>query len=206
MSTTLLITLFSLHLVALISPGPDFFIVVKNSLANGRNAGILTALWIATGLSVHIGYSILWLGYLISQSIIIFTALKVIWWCYLVWIGYQSWKSKWSSLEQQLSKTHPAKSNREAFSNGFLTNVFNPKATLYFLSVFTTLITPDIQKSSLIMLGIILMAMTALWFSVVACFFAKTTIRSWYDRGQNTINKIFWGILIVLWLKVLVTK
>lgn len=84
----------SISFVAMISPGPDFLIVLRNALGLGRKHGIATALGIGSGLSIHMAYCIMGIGLIISQSIMLFSAIKYIGAAYLLWLGYKSVKSK----------------------------------------------------------------------------------------------------------------
>ena len=69
-------TVALIHLLAVASPGPDFAIVVRESVAFGRRAGIFTALGVGAGIFVHVAYSLLGIGLIVSQSIVLFNALK----------------------------------------------------------------------------------------------------------------------------------
>ncbi len=69
-------TVALIHLLAVASPGPDFAIVVRESVAHGRRAGTWTALGVGTGIFVHVAYSLLGIGLIVSQSIVLFNALK----------------------------------------------------------------------------------------------------------------------------------
>jgi len=204
MTTTLFITLMSLHLLAVMSPGPDFFIVVKNTLAEGKRSGYMTALWIASWLLIHIIYSILWVGYLISKSILLMSGLKILGWAYLVRIGYNSRIATWSSFDKTILAPETKKTSW--FLQWFLTNVFNPKATLYFLSVFTTMVTPETTLSGLLFLGVCMIVTAWVRFMCVSYCVWHNRIMSRYKSTEQYINKFFWWMLILLWVKVLTSK
>jgi len=123
-------------LLAAMTPGPDFAVVTKNSLLGSRKAGLFTAIGVGLGIFLHVAYSLVGIGFIISQSIIIFSIIKYIGAVYLFYLGCKLLKAKRDSDTQieQVQKT--AISPFKALREGFLTNALNPKATLFFLSVF----------------------------------------------------------------------
>ena len=90
----------------------------------------------------------------------------------------------------------------KAVSMGFLTNVLNPKASLFFLSLFTLVIKPDTASGTLLIISALLIINTMLWFSLVAIFFTQKRIRIIYNRYQAWFNKLFGGFLIAIGLKI----
>lgn len=198
-------TVMLIHLLAVASPGPDFIMAVKNSLSYSRRAGIWTALGFSLGISVHIFYCLAGLALVISQSILMFNFIKLIGAAYLIYIGYQSWKAKGSKVEINATKTDENISALKAVRMGFLTNVLNPKATLFFLSLFTLVISPDTPLSIMVIMSILMIAQTFAWFSLVAVLFTHSKVRSVFLKFERLFNKIFGGLLIALGVKVAVS-
>src|SRR4051794_31688078 len=81
------LTVALVHLLAVASPGPDFAVVLRESVTRGRPAGIFTALGVGSGIVLHVSYSLLGIGLLISQSILLFSLLKWLAAAYLIYIG-----------------------------------------------------------------------------------------------------------------------
>ncbi|HIP49081.1 MAG TPA: LysE family translocator [Lutibacter sp.] len=191
-----------IHLLAVISPGPDFFMAIKNSLTYSRKTGIYTAIGFGLGIGVHIFYSLAGLALLIFKSIVIFNIIKYLGVAYLLYIGIKSLLDKGANIEVK-NQTHLQDiSHFKAISQGFLTNVLNPKATLFFLSLFTLVISPDTSKTTLYLISGIMILNTMLWFSLVATFLTQEKIRVVYSRYQKWFNKLFGGVLIALGLKI----
>jgi RhtB (resistance to homoserine/threonine) family protein len=190
------------HLLAVMSPGPDFFLTMRNSLAYSRRTGIYTAAGIALGLIVHIAYSLLGIGFIISKSIILFTAIKFLGAGYLIYIGYKCIRSKSAvqKTEELVQQTDivPLK----ALKMGFLTNVLNPKATLFFLALFTQVISGTTPVGIQLIYGIEMVLMTFVWFTLVAALLSHTVIRSRFTKIQSKAEKVFGVILIALGIKV----
>lgn len=201
-SFTLIGTVTLIHLLAVISPGPDFVMCVRNSLTYSRKTGIWTAVGFGAGVSVHIAYSLAGLAIIISKSVLLFNLIKFLGAGYLIYVGARSLLSKSSTFhagEAHKKRDIPALS---AVRMGFLTNVLNPKATLFFLSVFTLVVSPSTPTSVMALMGVIMIANTILWFSIVSLFLTQDRIRSLFERFQGAFNKAFGGLLVSLGIKV----
>ncbi len=194
-----------IHLMAVMSPGPDFIMALRNSLTYSRKTGIYTAIGFGLGIGVHVLYCVFGLALLISTSTIAFNIIKYLGVAYLTYIGVLSIVSKSTHIE--VGKQHHLTdiSALKAIRMGFLTNVLNPKATLFFLSLFTFVIGPKVPTSIAMFLGVLMMINTTIWFSLVALFFTQSKIRALFDRYQKTFNVIFGLLLITIAIKIVFT-
>jgi RhtB (resistance to homoserine/threonine) family protein len=201
------ITVAVIHLLAVISPGPDFAMVTRNSLTYNRKTGILTALGIALGIMVHVGYSLLGIGFLIARSIVLFNIIKYIGAAYLIYIGWKSLRAKpqvisADQVDTNIQASEKSISTRSALWTGFLTNVLNPKATLFFLALFTQIINPVTPKFVQFLFGIEMMVLTFFWFTVVTIFFSNKYLKVKITRVQHHIERVTGAVLIALGIKV----
>ncbi|HAY71736.1 MAG TPA: amino acid transporter [Saprospirales bacterium] len=194
-----------IHLVAVISPGPDFLVMVRNSLSFGRRVGFWTAIGIGCGIMIHIFYSFIGLGLLISQSEILYNIVKYLGTAYLIYLGYGAFfsVSKPLELEQQPISENSNLSSAKAFQIGFLTNVLNPKATLFFLSLFTMVIKPDVDRFIFGIISVILVVDTMLWFILLSYLITYKNIRIIFVKRQNAFNKIFGVLLLLMAIKII---
>lgn len=199
-------TVTVIHLLAVISPGPDFIMACRNSLTYSRKTGIWTAVGFGLGIAVHIFYSLAGLALIISKSILLFNTIKYLGAGYLIYIGLKSVFSKSSKIE--LGEHHKKEdiTHLAAIKIGFLTNVLNPKATLFFLSLFTLVISPETPLFIMLIMGSIMIINTFLWFSLVSIFLSQKRIRSIFERFQSPFNKTLGGLLIALGIKVGLTE
>jgi len=200
--STLVMSVIGIHLLAVMSPGPDFFMLVRNALGYSRKTGIYTAIGFGLGIGVHIAYSILGLGLIISKSVMIYSAIKYAGAAYLVYIGIQSFRSKSSTLDVGDTTHKTDISPLKTIWIGFLTNVLNPKATLFFLSLFTIVVGPETSTPMLVYLGIIMMINTTLWFTFLSFMITHSKVLPVFEKYQNAFNKSFGVILIAIGLKV----
>lgn len=198
----LVISVIGIHLLAVMSPGPDFFMLVRNAITYSRKTGVWTAVGFGLGIGVHVLYSILGLGLIISKSVMIYSIIKYIGAAYLIYIGIMSIRSNSNSLNIEESSVKTDISALKAIRIGFLTNVLNPKATLFFLSLFTIVVGPDTSTSMLTLLGVVMMINTALWFSLLAYLLTHSKILPLFEKYQNVFNKVFGVILVAIGIKV----
>ncbi|AWT11168.1 lysine transporter LysE [Stutzerimonas frequens] len=192
-------TVALVHLLAVASPGPDFAVVVRESVAQGRRAGSWTALGVGCGIFVHVAYSLLGIGLIVSQSIVLFNLFKWLAAAYLVYLGWRALRARPMSLEAIDGANAPvARSAWRAFVIGFVTNGLNPKATLFFLSLFTVVISPDTPLLVQAGYGVYLAGATALWFLLVAWLFSRGRVRAGFARIGHWFDRLTGAVLIGL--------
>lgn len=196
------VTLALLHLVAVASPGPDFAVVVKQTLNHGRRIGIISSIGIGVGILVHVAYSLLGVSLVISTSPTLYQAIVIAAALYFLYIG-------WHSLRAQPAQQHetnntlsmpqlPACSALKAFRIGFVTNGINPKATLFFLSLFTVVVnvdTPVVVKSAY---GVYLAVATACWFSAISLLLSTEFVSRSLERYRHWIDRLMGALLVVM--------
>ncbi|MFO6309368.1 LysE family translocator, partial [Pseudomonas aeruginosa] len=123
---TELLAFLTITVLAVISPGADFAMVSRNSLLYSRRAGLLTALGIGAGVTVHVGYSILGVGVLVRESLALFTALKLAGAAYLVFLGLRMLLAREDTVAEEAAGGAGV-SSWAMLRSGFLTNALNPK-------------------------------------------------------------------------------
>ena len=199
------LTVAIIHFLAVASPGPDFAIVTRNSLVYTRKIGIYTALGVGVAIGVHVAYSLLGIAFVISQSIILFNVIKYVGAAYLIYIGVKSLLAKKqtdTNAELQFEKTKKDISLFTAVRTGFLTNVLNPKATLFFLALFTQVISPTTPKFIQLLYGVEMMTVTFVWFTLVSLLFSNQAVKAKLNKFQHYLERVTGAILIGLGFKV----
>ncbi len=198
----ILIAMCMIDLLAMISPGPDFLVVVKNSIKYSSRIGYWTTLGIAGGLMVHMTYCILGLGLIISQSIMLFNIIKYVGAAYLICIGIMSFMSKDEPLQLDAKKESQMISPVGAMKMGFLVNVLNPKATLAFVSLFSAFITPDTPAFIPLGFAAFTVVSSILWFSLVASVFTFQKVRDIFEKAKTKVDRTMGILLVSLGLRV----
>ncbi|MGA7725286.1 MAG: LysE family translocator [Opitutaceae bacterium] len=193
------------HMLAVASPGPDFAMVVRQSLTHGRRAAVWTSIGIGSAILVHVTYALLGIGILLRTYPVAFTAIKFLGAGYLAWIGVKGLMSRprhevseapFGSKGAAARAAEPAA--HAAWTTGFLTNVFNPKATLFFVAIFASVIDPATPKVIQGAYGLWMSASTMAWFVTVSLFFTRESVRSAFQRGGYWIDRAMGAVLIAL--------
>lgn len=191
------ITLTLIIILAAISPGPDFALVVKNSLQHNRKSGIFTALGVSCSLLIHTSYCILGLAVIISQSLFLFSAIKYLGAAYLIYIGIKSLLAKRKLIPKiQEQANHSGLSAGKSFIEGLLCNLLNPKAIMFILAFFSLVIKPStpllVQFGISIEIGLI----HFIWFSWLAVMITHRRVKENLHKIEFYIIKVMGVVLI----------
>lgn len=197
-----LLTIAAIQLLGIMSPGPDFAMICRNSLVYSRRTGVYCAFGIALGVLVHVAYSLVGIGLLISRSIILFSIIKLLGAAYLIYIGYKSWQAKPVKNNTDTQRVRQDISRFNAIKIGFITNILNPKATLFFFSLFTQVISSSTPVSIRIIYGVQMFVLTLSWFTLVAIAISHPIIKNCFLSASHYIEKTMGAILIALGIKV----
>lgn len=201
------LTVALVHLLAVASPGPDFAVVVRESVTSGQRNGSWTAFGVGSGILLHVAYSLLGIGLIVSQSIVLFNLFKWLAAGYLLYLGVQALRAKPAKAADLNPETLvEERSRRRAFLTGFVTNGLNPKATLFFLSLFTVVIDPHTPLLVQALYGVYLAFATALWFCLVAWLFSRPRVRAGFARMGHWFDRVTGLVLIGLGVRLAVSK
>ncbi|MFJ3926545.1 LysE family translocator [Streptomyces sp. NPDC090022] len=182
--------------LAVISPGADFAMVVRNSYLYGRTTGLFAAAGVAAGVLVHVSYTMLGVGLLIASSTTLFTVIKLGGAAYLVWIGIRTFRAR-AELTVDL-ESKPQLTPLGALRSGFLTNVLNPKTTLFVVSTFTQVVNPGTPVWQQAGYGLFMSVAHLAWFGAVALFFSGTRLRDRMLKAQKALNRVIGSVLVGL--------
>ncbi|AZD03951.1 LysE family transporter [Pseudomonas chlororaphis] len=191
---TELLVVITITILAVLSPGPDFAMVTRNSLVLSRRHGVFTALGIGLGVMLHIGYTLLGVGLLVKESLLLFSVLKIAGALYLVYLGIGMLRSR--AVEEEIAVDAPRVSAWVALRTGFLTNALNPKTMIFVVSLFMQVMQPGTAPGVQIGYGAIIVLAHVLWFVAVALFFSAPGIRARLMAYKRRIDQLF-GVLLV---------
>ena len=178
------------HLLAVASPGPDFAIVLRQSLVHGRRTAIWTSGGIGTAVLLHTTYSVLGLGLLVSQSRLWFEVVRWAGAAFLAWLGLRALLTRRRSGNFEAGGNLEAPRNHSAFVAGFLTNALNPKATLFFIALFSVVIDPATPRLIQVGYGVWMALATAGWFTLVSLLFTRESVRRKFLKHGHWINRV----------------
>lgn len=194
------------HLLAVASPGPDFAIVTRQCVLSGTRAGVWTSVGVGSAILLHVSYCLLGVALLLSSSPQLFDVMKLLAAAYLTYIGVRALRSKGFSIDQDDFAAAKNFSRRQAVIQGFLTNGLNPKATLFFLALFTVVIDPATPVIVQVFYGLYLAVATFIWFALLSLFLGHRLVRErmlrlgiWFERAMGVLL-IFLALQIALTL------
>lgn len=202
-----LIIITTVHLLAAASPGPDFVLVSQQTITHGKKAGLLCSIGIALGLSIHITYSAFGLAAVIANSATALWIIKILGGSYLFYLGYKGLCAKPSLKESNETLTNVKRySSKKSIAVGFVCNALNPKAPIYFVALFTVVLSPDMPLYQIAIYGFWMMFIQLTWFSTVVFLLSRPAINAKFKQMGHWIDRIFGGLMIALGLKVIFTK
>ncbi|KUJ00032.1 LysE family translocator [Vibrio sp. MEBiC08052] len=199
--TTALLSILTIHLMASISPGPDFVVVSQQTLRQGRKAGIVCGMGVCVGLLVHISYSVAGLTTALGHSDYITQGIGIFGGSYLVFLAYKSIKGSFAKPTQEPIQAEvpiPAEKkteNKSAFWSGLIVNIFNPKAAIYFISLFSIIISPALETEKLLLVIISIIAVQMAWYLTFIFIVTIPSVRVKFDRKVYLIDR-FLGMLM----------
>ncbi|HCW48177.1 MAG: threonine export protein RhtC [Mixta calida] len=187
----LFLTVAAVHLVALMSPGPDFFFVSQTAASRSRKEAMMGVLGITLGIVIWAGVALMGLHLILQKMAWLHEVIMVCGGLYLTWLGWQLLRSAHRQHRQPVENAEPqvalAKKGH-SFLKGFLTNLSNPKAVIYFGSVFSLFVGDDVATGTRWGLFVLIISETFAWFTLVAAVFALPWMRRQYQRMAKWID------------------
>lgn len=197
-----------------ILPGPDFALVSKISIFRGKRHGEFAALGVAAGMCIHTLLAMCGISAIIASSATLFMLLKYAGAVYLCYLGVMSIIESFKSGDKALlleagvdTDSVSEHSHSRSLWAGFLTNVLNPKAVLYFMVLLPQFISPDRPlMGQFLELGLISALLCVVWYLLLANLLAK--VRNVFTRPsfQRWLHRITGGIFILFGLRLALAK
>ncbi|MBS9475897.1 LysE family transporter [Ancylobacter radicis] len=203
-------TLMAVFAVVIVAPGADFALVVRQSVVHGRKVALVTSFGIGASLLFHISYTILGIGLIVSQSLALFALIKWLGVAYLVYLGIRSFFEKPMNFDERALAADAGTAGRVSlpacFGMGFLTNALNPKPVLFFLSLFSAMVSPQTPVPVIFLYGIGMASALIAWFAGVTLFFTNPAVRARFAAGGRWFNRVTGATFVLLGLRLAVQK
>lgn len=205
---TLFLTVALVHLVALMSPGPDFFFVSQTAISRSRKEAMMGVLGITCGILVWAGVALMGLHLILERMAWLHQTIMVAGGLYLCWMGYHMLRAamKKSACPQAGEEQAELASGGRSYLKGLLTNLANPKAIIYFGSVFSLFVSDSTGSGARMGLFVMIVAETFIWFSIVASLFALPAMRRGYQRMARWIDGMAGGLITAFGLHLLIFR
>lgn len=193
-------TVLTVFTLAIVSPGPNFLLVLNRTLSESRQTGMFTALGVATGSALFALAGMFGLLLMISSLPHFSIISRFIGGSYLAWIGICMLRD---SMRKQVPPSQadsvPATTSpRNAYRIGLLTNLTNPKAWAFYLSLFALVVSPSIPLWGKILLVFAMFLISLGWYATVAMMISNQLIQPLFLRVQRLTQAVV-GILLI-WL------
>lgn len=181
----------SLYLVSCVmlnlAPGQDTLFILGRSIAQGRKAGIVSVAGIMTGILIHTFLAAIGLSAVLATSALAFSIVKYAGAAYLIWIGIGLFRNGSTERSLKPDRETAQQSAWTVYRQGVLTNVLNPKVSLFFLSFLPQFVNPHTEYTfaPFFLLGMILFTTGSTWCMILACCSSWLTGRL---RGPSSVG------------------
>jgi RhtB (resistance to homoserine/threonine) family protein len=181
-----------------ITPGQDTIYILGRSVAQGRQAGVMSVLGIMTGVLVHTLLAALGLSVILATSSLAFSIIKYAGAVYLVWIGIEFVISRNDRSALADAPTAPP-DPWKIFQQGVLTNLLNPKVALFFLSFLPQFVSSqsDLVFLPFMVLGLVFFTTGSIWCLVLVYGTAWLSARFRGRRSTGGVLKKLTGALFI---------
>ncbi|MGO3122565.1 MAG: LysE family translocator [Advenella sp.] len=194
------------HFLALLSPGPDFILVVKSAIKNGTKSSIGIAAGIASANALYIALCLLGVGTILAASVPVMIALKISGGLFLIYLAVMAMKAKKSDYSQlaidDMSAGVTHSSLAKEFFTGFMSGVLNPKNLLFYISLFTLVLTKDVGLIFKVVLGVWMTAVVFIWDVAVIYLLSANKVRNRFSQLAYYIDKCTGVVLGLIGLSI----
>jgi threonine/homoserine/homoserine lactone efflux protein len=187
------------HFLALLSPGPDFVLLVKSAIKHGGKKSIGVAAGIASANAVYISLCLVGVGSILASSVTIMIVLKIAGGLFLTYLAFMALKAKKTSYSDLaiISAEHGKSETTfvKEMLTGFMSGILNPKNLLFYLSLFTVVLTSDVSFAFKLALGVWMTLMVFVWDVAIIYFLSTNRVRTKFSKAAYYIDKITGAIL-----------
>lgn len=201
-----------LHLVGLISPGPNFALVVRNSLLLSRRHAFYTINGATAATIIQLIITVLGLGMLVTQSPALLNIIKISGALFLGYLGLKGLGINFNFFKKTSEDTDSAvaipeqpvtETPQDSFKVAFMTSLLNPMSLLFYISVFSTTVRPETGLGMRFFYAFIIALTFAGWFLIVALFLSNPHIQEKFNKLKTLIDRVTGSVLILFAIKML---
>ncbi|HEX7814777.1 threonine export protein RhtC [Dyella sp.] len=205
---SLFLTIALVQIIALISPGPDFFFVSQTAVSRSRRQAFFGVVGITLGVAVWAALALLGLQLLLQRLVWLERLITIAGGLYLAWMGIKMLRGAWKAPAGPVDTPPPAlqRGDLATLRAGLFTNLANPKAVVYFASVFSAFLGRDVSAAARWGIWALVSAETLLWFTLVAALFALPAMRRAYLRAARWIDGVAGAIFVAFGLHLILSR
>lgn len=188
--------------IALMSPGPDFMVTLRQTINYGKKYAYVSSLGIGAAILIHVAYTLLGVGVILNTYPFFLDIVKILGALYLIYLGIGSFTSKSSKIRVKKDKEKNY-TYKKSFLVGFITDLLNPKATLFFLSIFTAIVSKETPLYIQSLYGLYCVLANIFWYMLVANLLSRKNNLELFNKHQNVIEKVIGVLLVLLGIKLI---
>lgn len=202
MTLTALLSVLAIQLAAVISPGPAFIVALRVAARDGARAALFVAVGLGLGAVTWAAAALLGLTALFSLFPELLTVLRIGGAVFLLFLAWMIWRGADKPMPQSTEATAPARTGLSAIRLGFLTQIANPKAAVFFGAVFIGLVPPGLDAADITLLLGAILCIETIWYAIVAAVFSRGPARRAYGRMKLALERLLGGALAALGIKI----
>lgn len=187
-------------LVSMASPGPALLLAIRNTLKDGRAAGIATGIGLGIVASLWTLSALLGLNALFTLFPWAYTAVKTAGALYLMYIAWTTWKGAHAPLAETRS------SERRAFFSGLAVNILNPKSVLFAAAVLVVIFPPDLSLGEKLFITANHLAVEVTVYALLSIALSRAPVRAGYLRAKPVIDRVTAAVLGGLGARLLIER
>lgn len=204
---SLFVTVAVVQIVALASPGPDFFFISQTAASQSRREAFKGVIGITLAVAIWAAVALLGLNLILKQMAWLHQLILLAGGAYLMWMGIQMIKSARQPQPAGAEVTSVTPSRKKnIFLRGLLTNLSNPKAIIYFGSIFSLIVGDDVSSATRTAIFILIVAETLIWFSLVATLFSLPWVKAKYQKLAKWIDGIAGTLFVAFGLHLIFSR
>ncbi len=193
-----LLTIAGLYLLAVASPGPNFFVITQLSLGGERWSARSVALGISTGSIVWALLAMFGIAALLASADWLYLALRLAGAVYLIWLGL---KLLLGAVRPATAQIATAMRPARAWRTGLITSLTNPKSGAFWTSVFATTFPTDAPAWMFVATAAMVAGLSLGWHLGLATVFTSARVQAGYQRLRRAINAVTGAILVAFGLR-----
>ncbi|MGY2894532.1 LysE family transporter [Deinococcus sp. UYEF24] len=189
-----LLSVAALHVLVLVIPGPDVLLVSQTAVARSRRAALLAGAGVVGGIACWAALALLGINVLFQNFAWIHGVIRVAGGLYLLFMAFNLWRSSLGAQTQSAPVQTPL-GDFKAFRSGFLTNIANPKAAIFFGSVFSSVLPAHSGNGVKLGAFAVIVSLSVLWFALVALGMSTARLQAAYLNARRTIDRVAGSVM-----------
>lgn len=202
------VAVLGIYTLAVMSPGPNFVVIARQALSRSRAVGLRTAFGVASGSILWICLGFFGVAALLVRAPLALSVGKIVGALYLLYLAFRMLRAPLevgAHADTDRGRRASVEELRGAYRMGLLTQLSNPKAALFILALFTSVISPTTPGAIKLLLAVAMIAISFFWYVSVGLVFSHGRGRRAYRSVLGPANLAFAGLMVYLAIGVLVT-